>query len=123
MALIEYRILVDPNGNFTVLQDVKEIGPGDKIRFVSNDPDVAVQYSPDQSPFLDQSGAIIPAEPINSAGRPLDVVRSNATAPQQLSSKLQETRKTFSFQCGRTTTGKFEPWGTGAQSPDGGSSL
>src|SRR5690242_11878393 len=59
MALIEYRIIVDQNGQARVLQDVQEIGPEDKIQFVAdrgNTEDTYIRFDT-ESPFTDPGSA------------------------------------------------------------------
>jgi hypothetical protein len=142
MALIEYRIIVDQNGNATVLQDVKVIGPDDRIQFVANNSNTSIEFvsvspfsglGPGATALVPQIGTAGPTalqvtnvpggQPI-AVPQPLQVVNTNnsPSVPFRFSPLFQENRRTFHFQCGQVTGKIFTPWGgQGGNTSDGGS--
>jgi hypothetical protein len=149
MALIEYRIIVDKNGQARVQQDVQEIGPQDKIQFVAdpgNTQDTYIQFDT-ASPFANPGSApitiLVPKLPqdVTQARQPLqvrDAAGNQVPVPQPLTNPtanagnaalqarfnqtFQEKRRAYHFQCGHLVGGVFTPWGgPGSNNPDGGS--
>jgi hypothetical protein len=128
MALIEYRINVDSSGNATVIQDVREIGPGDQIRFVANNTTTVIKYdgaspfdSPPNPPVASPAAGVGPVSgqiflvPMAGANPPqaLKVTNPISNAPTRFVPEFQEARKTFHFQCGQGDSTNFSPWGGG----------
>jgi hypothetical protein len=101
MALIQYTIGKDENGNAVVTYSVQSIGPGDQIALVSNWAGTATAVSCEgDSPF--QYPAAGTVYNVAAAGAPLLVVKTvSASAP-------------IHWPCGETAGGIFTPWpGTG----------
>ncbi|MFN0168164.1 MAG: hypothetical protein ACKV22_17195 [Bryobacteraceae bacterium] len=124
MALIEYMITVDANGNASVVQDVKEIGPGDKIRFVANNSNTAILFDA-ASPFDSPGpGVSFPVQKKNLQNPPaaLPVTKSIDQAPKRFVPEFQAERRTFHFQCGQLVNGGFSPWGGGGGNTSSGGS-
>jgi hypothetical protein len=107
MALIEYRINVDANGNATVIQDVREIDPGDQIRFVATSPGTVIQFDGD-SPFAALAAGVSFPVPMANAGPPAAIpvtkTNKNAAVPKRFVPELQEMRRTFHFLVRRSIT-------------------
>lgn len=125
MALIEYRIVVDDNGNATVIQDVQQIGPGDQIRFVSNKPGTVIKFASLSPCESIPAGQITRVSAIGAAQAPDAVTTKNADAQLIFVPELNAKRKTFPFLCGSVdANGNFKAWGgQGGIAPGGGSNL
>jgi hypothetical protein len=150
MALIEYRIVVDANGQATVLQDIREIGPGDRIQFVAdagNAKDTYIQFdtaSPFANPGSKPTIIGVPKQPqaydphnpppslkiVDAAGgqteiqQPLKDPKINAgnhDLALLFDQTFRENRRSYHFQCGQLVDGEFVPWGgLGLRTPSGG---
>ena len=142
MALIEYRIVVDQNGTATVLQDVREIGPEDRIQFVANNSNTSIQFE-HASPFANPGQGVFilvpqatsqppnPLQVTNGTGpqvpvaQPVNVTNrnaGNAAIPFQFDPVFQENRRTFHFHCGQLNGTVFTKWGgQGGNTSSGGS--
>jgi len=117
MAVIEYRITVDENGNATVVQDVRAIGLRDSVIFstdgknVSPGKQMAIRYV-DASPFV--NGGPLPglAFPVavtpNSGATPvaegIPVDKSNLDDDVGERFTPVGMRKAFHFECGEIDT-------------------
>src|ERR1700739_3403666 len=108
MALIEYRIIVDDNGNATVIQDVQEIGPNDQIRVVCDHLSAAIKFD-GPSPFASvPTGNVLRVDgQVGSSPAPRTVTKPNTDPdiPNLFSPEFQEFRRAFHFQCGSVDAG------------------
>src|SRR5207244_2909806 len=119
MALIEYRINVDANGNAKVIQDVVEIGANDQIRFVSDYDGTYIQFDR-ASP---NPAALPPDTPLQVAALgTTQVTNPNANADLRFVPDFGEQRRTFHFQCGQMDNLNFAPWGGGGGDTSSGGS-
>src|SRR5579871_3676243 len=76
MALIEYKIDRDINGNITIASTVLRIDPGDEIRLITTTPEAALEFSID-SPFSAPAAEKVYILPrADSASSTLKVTRS-----------------------------------------------
>jgi hypothetical protein len=121
MALIEYRITVDGEGNATVVQDVVSIDVNDQIRFVSDVPGTAIRFT-DGSPFEIETPGPDRVFPVVGTDLQFVVTRPNSSAPELFVPQFQEERRTFRFEIGQLDSDNyFFPWqGPGGFVPDGG---
>ncbi len=111
MAVIEYRIAVDENGNATVIQDVRLIGPEDRIIF-SKDPNttkqVAIRYVR-SSPFEKegpQAGEVFLVQSNFGASISEALKVENSTEDKGIERRTPlGKRKVFHFECGEAETG------------------
>jgi len=124
MAKIEYRIVVDANGNATVTTEVRETDDTDQITFTSNRTDTAIRY-PKDSQFTDP-GSPLPNEIFlvgMKAGPFAPKNRHSAAPPRNLPGIGM--RRLYHFDCGAENTSlithakDFVPWGGGG-GPGGG---
>ena len=125
MAQIEYRIMVDSDGNATVIQDVQVIDPGDRIRFVSNDSRTVIRVE-GRSPCEEiPTGKPVPVQEIGSNPPFLTVTTTNTGLPKIFSPQVQQLRSAFPIKCGSLDAkGGFTVWGgDGPITPSGGSDL
>ena len=142
MALIEYRIDIDASGNATVCQDVVDINVPDQIQFVvgkdqsGKGKPTAIKFDKG-SPFSRPAvGDVVqvparkpgPPDPLTIGGasvkQPLAVIKSAAGGTQHFvlgrCKDINESRKSFSFQCGFLNPA-FTLWaGGGGDCPSGG---
>jgi hypothetical protein len=120
MALLEYELTVDKNGNSKVTCNVLEVGVPDQIRFKSNDAKSAIVYQKG-SPFTD------PKAP--KAGVPFRVGK-RTTAAFKVDKVLNQkqrlhfdcgvlSKKNISTSWGKSTPNGFVPWGSGDGTPPG----
>ena len=99
MALIEFQIDLDSNGNTIITSTIKRIDAGDEIRLMTATPGAALQWSPD-SPFAPPHADKLFVLPRAGAGS----VALEVTKPLDFSTSLA--------QCGSADgTGNFAPWG------------
>jgi hypothetical protein len=98
MALIEYKIDLDANGDVTIVPTIKRLDPGDEIHLVTETPDAALQFN-NESPFLPpDADKVHILRPAGAAPQPL-----RPAAPIDLSQELA--------QCGKAdSSGTFIPW-------------
>jgi hypothetical protein len=114
MALLEYELNVDPNGNSTVTCVVLEVDKNDRIQFKSNDAKAAIVYQK-SSPFTD------PKAP--KAGTPFPVGKK--ATPAFKVAKTLTAKQRIHFDCGvlQKTKGpnpSGDDWsGATKSSPDG----
>jgi hypothetical protein len=133
MALIEYNITVDQNGNSKVTCSVLEVDKNDRIQFRSNDDRAAILYQ-NGSPFTDDKAQ---QSNVPQAGVPFKVGKGTTQAFQVIKS-LDENQR-LHFDCGvlpakngskpknapkpapwvKTIPGGFQPWGSGDGTPPG----
>lgn len=99
MALIEYAINRDPNGDVTVVGTIRRIDPGDQLILTSGAADTALQWDA-ESPFAaPAAGKIFPL--VSGSAVPVQVV-----APMDLTKALA--------QCGsQHSDGTFIAWKQG----------
>ncbi|HLH44167.1 MAG TPA: hypothetical protein VKV74_14360 [Bryobacteraceae bacterium] len=118
MALLEYELTVDENGNSKVTCSVLEVDKNDRIRFKSNNAKSAIVYQKG-SPFNDPKGpkAGVPF-PVGKKATPAFKVAKVLNSQQRLHFDCGVLRKNSSSTVKATPDG-FQPWGGGDGTPPG----
>lgn len=118
MALIQYNLVEDKNGNYSVTASLLEVDEGDRIQFKSSIPGAAVKYR--ENPSLEGSNA-------PKANVPLEVGNNGKKGPFTVTKRLTKSNR-VTFKCGVLTKGgslnpatpKFVPFpGRGQGTPPG----
>lgn len=122
MALLEYDLTVDKNGNSKVTCNVLEVDIDDRIQFKSNNARSAIVYRKG-SPFTDPKApkAGVPFK-VGKKATPAFTVAKDLKEKQRLHfdcGVLQKNGRQGTTAGGKPTPKGFQPWGSGDGTPPG----